>query len=47
VFSKLKSDNVTPAKEEIEKEFLSNMEEIKLSPETFGPRKCYRYEGIK
>ena len=32
---------------EIEKEFISNMDNIELTPITFDPRKCYRYEGSK
>lgn len=32
---------------EIEKEFLSNKDKIILTPESFDPKKCYRYEGAK
>ena len=50
VFSCMKSDTRGLALSkliEIEKEFLSNMDNIELTPSTFDPRKCYRYEGAK
>lgn len=50
VFSRMKKDLVgKPYQriEKLEKEFLSNMDEITLTPDTFDPRKCYRYEGAK
>ena len=50
VFSRMKSDTAGPVLEkilEIEKEFLSNKDTIKLTPEVFDPKKCYRYEGAK
>lgn len=50
VFSCMKSDTrgqVLGKIIEIEKEFISNMDNIELTPSTFDPRKCYRYEGAK
>jgi len=32
---------------ELEEEFLSVKEKIKLTPQVFDPKKCYRYEGAK
>ena len=50
VFSRMKSDTAGPVLEkiiEIEKEFLLNKDEIKLSTESFNPKNNYRYEGAK
>lgn len=50
VFSCMKSDTrgqVLCKIIEIEKEFVSNMDNIELTPSIFDPRKCYRYEGAK
>ena len=50
VFSRMKSDTTGSVLEkiiEIEKEFVLNKGEIKLTPEVFDPKKCYRYEGAK
>jgi DNA-directed RNA polymerase len=50
VFSCMKSDTrgqVLCRIIEIEKEFISNMDNLELTPSTFDPRKCYRYEGAK
>jgi predicted amidohydrolase len=32
---------------EIQKKIVSNKSEIILTPEVFGPRKCYGYKGAK
>jgi len=48
VFSRMKNDTTGSVLEkilEIEKEFLSNKDTFKLTPEVFDPKKCYRYEG--
>ena len=50
VFSCMKSDTRGQTLNKlirIEKEFISNMDTIELTPSTFDPRKCYRYEGAK
>lgn len=50
VFSCMKNDtrgDVQRKIEKIEEEFISNMDTIELTPTTFDPRKCYKYEGAK
>jgi len=50
VFSRMKSDTTGSVLDriiEVEKEFLSNKDDIILTPSVFDPRKCYRYEGAK
>lgn len=50
VFSRMKSDTTGPVLEriiEVEKEFLSNKDDMILTPVVFDPKKCYRYEGAK
>ena len=50
VFSCMKNDtrgDVQRKIEKIEEEFIANMDNIELTPATFDPRKCYRYEGAK
>lgn len=51
VFSRMKSDTTGPVLEriiEVEKEFLSNKDDIILTSVVFDPKKCYsRYEGAK
>ena len=50
VFAPMKSATAGSVLEkiiEIENEFLSNKDKIVLTPESFDPKKCYRYEGAK
>ena len=50
VFSPMKSDTTGVVLEkilEIEKEFVSNKNKIKLTSEIFDPKKCYRYEETR
>ena len=50
VFSVFKENTVSDAKQkliEIENKFSTNMDDFTLSPKTFDPKKCYRYEGTK
>jgi hypothetical protein len=50
VFSRMKSDLTGEPLEKViqlEKQFLKNMGVFDLTPTTFDPRKCYRYEGAK
>ena len=50
MFSRMKQDIVGKPLEKmlkLESEFVSNMDDFELKPDTFDPRKCYRYEGAK
>ena len=49
-FSRIKKDLVGDPLETIlnlEKKFIENMDDFKVSKKTFDPRKCYRYKGAK
>ena len=50
LFSRFKIDTIDECRKtiaDIEEKFVKNMDEIKLTRNTFSPKKCYRYEGAK
>ena len=50
MFSRMKQDLVRKLLKKmlkLESEFVSNIDDFELKPDTFDLHKCYRYEGAK
>ena len=50
MFSRMKQDIVRKLLKKmlkLESEFVSNIDDFELKPDTFDLHKCYRYEGAK